>query len=58
MNIYTEAGEGIVSRGTFCPSDAGWEHVAAPAALGGRELSSAAARPPPSNSSLFASFCS
>ena len=33
------------------------KHVAAPAALGGRELSSMVAKPPSSNSSLFASFC-
>ena len=57
MNIYTEAGEDIVPRGTLRPSEAEWEHVAAPAALGGRELSSMAAKPPSSNSSLFAPSC-
>ena len=34
------------------------KHVAAPAALGGRELPSMVAKPPSSDSSLFASFCS
>ena len=58
MNIYAIAGEGIVPRGTFYLPKAGREHVAAPAALGGRELLSMAAKPPSSNSSLFASFCS